>query len=37
MLKVWTEQEGDDATVADLLYRLDGLGLRAKADGLFSG
>jgi hypothetical protein len=27
MLKMWTEQEKEDATVADLLYQLEGLKL----------
>ena len=34
MLKMWTEQEGEDATVADLLYTLEGLALQGKADGI---
>jgi hypothetical protein len=36
MLRAWTDQEGEDATVADLLYRLEGLGLQSKAEGIIS-
>jgi len=35
MLKMWTEQEKDDATVADLLYQLEGLKLRNLVNSIF--
>ena len=34
MLKMWTEQEQDDASVAELLYVLEGLGLKSKAEAV---
>ena len=36
MLKMWTEQEQEDATIADLLYTLGGLGLQSRAEGIIS-
>jgi len=34
MLRLWTEQEGVEATVADLLYTLEGLKLKHKAGSI---
>lgn len=35
MLKMWTEQEKEDATAADLLYQLEGLKLRELVREVF--
>jgi hypothetical protein len=35
MLKMWTDQENEDATAADLLYQLEGLKLRELVREIF--